>query len=130
MNRTSGQAGKSFRNILVKSIKLRKEQKKAIMGSGIQVPYLYVCSLTVLLGMSGSRVNLLESAIDEIITLDRNRCSNPVESEYMSKSSTKTTLADKKKKGELLRQLVNFLYFLDFVQLYVIRLLVHRGNLE
>ena len=75
-------------------------------------------------------MNVLESALDEIITLNRNSCLNLVDGEYMSKSSTKTTVSEKKKKGELLRQLVKFLDYIYFVQLHVIKLLVLRESLE
>ena len=56
--------------------------------------------------MSGSRRNAVESAIDEIASLNRNIAAPPTEDEYMSSRAPKLSAAEKRRKGELLRQKV------------------------
>ena len=56
--------------------------------------------------MSGSRRNAVESAIDEIASLNKNIAAPPADGEYLSSRTPKLSAAEKRRKGELLRQKV------------------------
>jgi hypothetical protein len=56
--------------------------------------------------MSGSRKNTLQSALDEIITMNKNKSAPPVDGEYFCEQTPRLSAAEKKRKGEQLRRKV------------------------
>ena len=84
-----------MRSMLEKTLRLRREQRKYIMGTGV----------------SGSRQNALETAMDEIDSINKDKAVPPKDGEYLVNSTRKLTPMEKKKKGELLRRKVSF----DFI---------------
>ena len=74
--------------MLDKSLKLRREEKKYIMGSGLVSLGSFIDLFdSKLLGMSGSRRNSLDAAMDEILVLNRHVQAAPVDGEYYSELS-------------------------------------------